>query len=586
MAQQVVVGLIQLGAIVVDETRQDLENSLLRRVRLEYREELMLHPHKLWPWFLRPCTVRILMVADSGIYFNGSDFGLSDLIGILNTPPGPYVRFRVTTAHRTTNDPGLLGDGMPGVHATIGHFAFTPPAFDPNEYDQVWLFGFESSSAGAGWPRPSDQELRAICEFMDAGKGVFATGDHGSLGSKLCGHVPRVRSMRLWFSGAGPLGEPAAPEMADPDRHDTLRAGDEFDNQSDDVPQRIEPVLRRRSAGYVLREVVWPHPLLCGPTGPIRVLPDHGHEGECIIPTDTTREFDFAGYHLVEYPPAVGGGPQPLPEIVAKSRVPAGVVYPGKDPTSPQQFGAISAYDGDLAGVGRVATDATWHHFLNINLTGGATLPAPWDQGFLATDAGEAHFEQIKSYFLNVALWLAPAASRTCMRRVALWYLIWDSRLIEAVTPGERLTLREARLIDLLGIGQHARDAIGRFAGQCQWLEWTLPFIKEFIPIEIFERLRPWPIDGPPEPPSPIPWISEEPLLDLALGGAVVALRDAFPEPDLDISEVERSADEIMRRGAYEALSRATESVDASIRQLDQLAAGLRDLGREERPGS
>ena len=41
-----------------------------------------------------------------------------------------------------------------------------------------------------------------------------------------------------------------------------------------------------------------------------------------------------------------------------------------KPPVRPRCFGAISAYDGDPAGVGRIVCDATWHHFVNINLNG------------------------------------------------------------------------------------------------------------------------------------------------------------------------------------------------------------------------
>src|SRR5258708_34238697 len=51
-----------------------------------------------------------------------------------------------------------------------------------------------SSGGGVG-----DGEIAAIAAFMAAGGGVFATGDHDSIGSEMCGHIPRVRAMRSWY---------------------------------------------------------------------------------------------------------------------------------------------------------------------------------------------------------------------------------------------------------------------------------------------------------------------------------------------------------------------------------------------------
>ena len=46
---------------------------------------------------------------------------------------------------------------------------------------------------------------------MENGGGFFATGDHANLGSPLCGLIPRVRSMRRWWTGAPPPGFNPAP---------------------------------------------------------------------------------------------------------------------------------------------------------------------------------------------------------------------------------------------------------------------------------------------------------------------------------------------------------------------------------------
>ncbi|MDQ3690494.1 MAG: hypothetical protein M3406_10755, partial [Chloroflexota bacterium] len=503
----------------------------------------------------------------------------------------PYVRFEITCAHRDNVSDVQAGVGNPKVARTIKDFRFDNSAhFGRDKYEQVWLFGAESSyDFGAGWTnKPDDTELRAIAEFMDAEGGVFATGDHGALGSALCGFVPRIRSMRMWFAQPGPSGEPAAPDMNSAQRNDTNRPGNppsvgnapvfDFDDQSDDIPQEIEPKMYSRHVGP-LRRVSYPHPLLCGRAGVIRVLPDHPHEGECIEPWELDREFDLAGYHVTEYPAATAGSVRPLPQVVATSRVLAGNNV--KTTTVAQSFGAIGAYDGSLAGVGRVAVDATWHHFININLTGRASFgwpPDPKDVGFLYSTSGQAHYEAIKNYFRNLAVWLAPPASQACMRRCGIWLVIWDHRILEAVTPGLPLRLDRSSFLDVLWVGYHARDVLGRFAGQCQSVEWLLDLIRPIVPIDLLERLHPWP---PLPDPDPSPWLDESLLLDLAIGGAVIALREEFPNPNgVRRRKSEREIDAAMERGARTGLAHGVESLQQSSRHV---AALVDSLGNEQK---
>lgn len=557
---------------------------------LDFRERFTLEPQAFKPWLLRRCTVRILIVADNFIDFDDTDFGLGEFLRALSLSPA-YVRFEVTCAHRS---PGLspiqMGEGRPGVVRTIQGFRFdNADHFSIDQYDQLWLMGSETSERfGPGatdWSnRPTDAELRAISKFMDAGRGVFATGDHGPLGSALGGFVPRVRSMRRWFAEPGPFGEPIAPDMISSERRDTNRpgptAGFDFDDQSDIIPQPIQPVWQRLFISPFLR-VQWPHPLLCGRSGTIMVLPDHPHEGECIprAGIEPDREFDFDGLHIVEYP-TTRAGSRPLPDVIAHSTVLAGNNV--KTPTAAATFGAIGAYDGERAGVGRVVVDATWHHFININLVGQKDfMPTSPEKalGFLAPGGAE-HLAAIEEYFRNIAMWIAPARARACMRRAAIWYLIWDHRLIEAVTPGTPVHLDKATVNDFMWIGKHARDVIGKYAGQCQAVYWILPLLEDLIPIELVERLTPMPIPDLPDPPADaIPWLDEEPLLDLALGGAVVALRDAFPNPnDISVERVEEEADSLMRRGAAVGLQAARESLAIAQRNLVMLGDALQSV--------
>ena len=79
-------------------------------------------------WYL-PCTVRLLLVTDSGGYFDDENFGLGELRRILSASPTPWARFDVTTAHRRSF-----------ASADVTNFRFDTHDLSP--YDQVWLFGF------------------------------------------------------------------------------------------------------------------------------------------------------------------------------------------------------------------------------------------------------------------------------------------------------------------------------------------------------------------------------------------------------------------------------------------------------------
>ena len=78
------------------------------------------------------------------------------------------------------------------------------------DYDMALFFSVEYGDPNTALAA----EAEAIATFMENGGGFFATGDHANLGSTLCGLIPRVRSMRRWWSSNGPNGEPAAPPPA------------------------------------------------------------------------------------------------------------------------------------------------------------------------------------------------------------------------------------------------------------------------------------------------------------------------------------------------------------------------------------
>ena len=566
-------------------TLLDPANQRIRDMIRDRFTDFHLNLHDLRPWYWRPCVVRILMVSDGPLDFSMADFGLRTLVNIIHDTPIAHARFQITVAHRSAFvSDAAVATGEPVVVRSIKGFRFDDAShFASGMYDQVWLFGFDSSfpQANGTWSgAPNDNELKAVSEFMNAGGGLFATGDHGALGSALGGHIPRVRTMRKWFAGPGPFGNDGTPGMSDADRHDTNRIGHDgrtdFDDQSDDVPQPIQPRYFYARWGYN-RRFRWPHPLLCGPMGVIDVMPDHPHEGECVLPYETGRSFNFAGYTIEEWPMNASGN-RVLPQLVSFNSVPAGNTATTKAPTNSATYAGICAYDGDQTSVGRCVTDATWHHFININLVGAIGNADPIKSvGFAASAPGMAALEKVKAYYRNIAVWLSPAATRHCMRNGGIWILLWESRLVEAVTDGLRMPLERADLAVLCDIGRHARDAMGKYASQCQSLIWVLDWIRPFLEKELFRHVDPWPpefekpvpIDGP----DPVPWFDVNPILDAAVGGAILALREEFPNPDAKTGErANKAFDKVVHKGLEHGLHVAMKDFGRSMEMAARFA--------------
>jgi hypothetical protein len=244
---------------------------------------------------------------------------------------------------------------------------------------------------------------------------VFATGDHEDLGARTAKDIPRVRNMRKWSWVEGSNDPSNAPDNRDITRLSTMLSGDDelyqFDDESDVHPQRVY-LNRRTDAGGVGN----PHPLMQvknseGRNVGIVHIPDHPHEGECLIPEDLETTFQLDGEDKREWPLEIGGGGTVSPEIVAKSMSHGGIGF-GKQALLPQEFIAIAAYDGHRGGVGRVVTDATWHHFLDINIDGTGRN----DRGFYGlqnpdrTDRPE--LVRLRQHWRNLAEWLMPLEGR------------------------------------------------------------------------------------------------------------------------------------------------------------------------------
>lgn len=528
------------------------------------------------PIFLRPCRVKILMLVDTGISYNQFYFGLSEALDTLRLNPEYWVKFDITRAHRQTDPnkptPGSAAEALYAPH--FENFQFTQPGFDIDDYDQVWFFGFNSgqstTSPGPGLAPTAltDAELEILFRWMDRGGGVFATGDHATLGASLCSRIPRVRNMRKWTAADG------VPPASGATRHDTLLKGHDnpataidessrytFDDESDDVPMKIRPrwYHHHHCAHPHVHWHHWywpyfhahsPHPLLCGEDGVIDILPDHPHEGEVVTPSNLNQTLSFGSYVNVREYPDLAGSPL-APEVVAWARVQNDHtnVNSFKGTANGKEFGAIGAYEGHCVDVGRVVVDSTWHHWFDVNLTGrmnfGSDNPGSTDDprklnGFNDTPAGQAALARIRNYFRNIAIWLAPSAKQTCMVKRALWGSLVRYPLVE------ELHLK----LPLWEIGHHAIDALGRYAGQCNVRRWWPILVRELSLPKLFdpERLT-----------TPVEGLNM--LDEFVLGGILremLAAKEKAPDLRPDDTQLQRLA----QRGAAEGLKAFTSHLE------------------------
>ncbi|MFB3386906.1 hypothetical protein [Flavobacterium sp. LAR06] len=526
--------------------------KLLRKIDIIRPE--VLKPFFPGRWLWKRCNVKVLIVADGGLNFGTGAFGLSEFLTTFNElQKSTWYNYQVTLGHRSStpfSNPNKL------VVATIPSFNFVSSVM-LNNFDQVWLFGIDP---GSGLP---SNELAVVEAFMNNGGGLFATGDHGSLGSSLCSNIPRVKDMRHWADfGINEVG------MTQPRRNDTNRpkTGDAtslyFDNQSDNIPQNIS--VRIFGTGL-------PHPLLSikksvRPTGLIDIMPDHPHEGECKPETSFTANGITVSTQNIATSFVLGG-----------STVGGGA----KALTIPHSFSSIAVWDGRLAKVGRIVVDSTWHHFVNVNLNGvGSTFNGddiPGIQSGLTT----ADFSVIRQYFMNIALWITKSKLILCLRRYVWYELLKDSQLIEASLNNPIEGRENISIADLNSIGALAEEILSE--------KYSPAFARDFL-IEALEPVNPnlayklniWKPDNPEkvrkiEDKYYQPWVNLDFILHTAIGAGFIALRD--DKIISDENAIEKDLDSIIdvfNRGVQFGFDKSVKNLGESINSLsDELKIRL-----------
>lgn len=361
---------------------------------------------------------KVLIVLDGDFRFseNGPtrDFTYTALVDALVS-----AGHQVTKAHRQS-------DGSANIQSF--NFATSGNLLD---YDVIWLLGRQGRnlpppSSDSSGPGISDAEIAAIAQFMAAGGGVFATGDHDSIGAEMCGHIPRIRAMRSWYGvgdGASPM-PPSFPRnfpVFTTGRADSTQrnpggdyGGDTsfvwFQNQSDIVPQPITPTSSPA------------HPILRRGGSDITIYPDHMHEGNTlgeVMGYDYTQSLSFAGESFVEFPSIAGH--REIPQVIAtgqslahSSRMATNNTVLDSAIAGVKTINTLSVYDGRVAGVGRIVTGSTFHHYIDINLTGDSDVtPAvgvrvgPNAQKGHGFNDVPATFADIKTVYANITNWLA-----------------------------------------------------------------------------------------------------------------------------------------------------------------------------------
>ena len=227
---------------------------------------------------------------------------------------------------------------------------------DTSDFDQLWLFAVD---VGDGL---TSDDCAAIGRFRRSGRGLLATRDHMDLGSSLC--------------TLGGVGEAHYFHTRNQDPDVSKRRRDDPDTTNIDWPNFHSGA----NGDFQQVEIVGePHPVLVNadsPTGLIRYLPSHPHEGGVGAPEGQD----------------------------------ARVILRGKSQATGQSFNISVAFEAGEQG-GAAIAESTFHHFADYNWD-----PHLGSPSFVSEPPGDGlkrHPEAMADthrYALNIANWLSDAS--------------------------------------------------------------------------------------------------------------------------------------------------------------------------------
>lgn len=224
---------------------------------------------------------------------------------------------------------------------------------DETEFDELWLFAVDD---GDGL---TPEDCGGITRFRQAGRGLFVTRDHMDVGSSLC--------------SLGGVGKAHYFHTRNPDPDQSRRVTDDPFSTNISWPNFHSGA----NGDFQAVAIVAPtHPVLAdpdSPTGAIRFLPAHPHEGAVDAPDDE----------------------------------PARVIARGKSKVTGRSFNLAVAFEPSIQG-GPAVAQSTFHHFADYNWDTRLGCPSfvtePPGNGMRTEQQAlrDAH-----RYSVNVALWLA-----------------------------------------------------------------------------------------------------------------------------------------------------------------------------------
>jgi hypothetical protein len=387
-------------------------------------------------------TIKILLYTDDPDDVtpedSRKDFGLVKMLEHLKAREPAFANFCIKWVSRNSSNQTHADQKLDDVlerERKTGH-----------PFEEIWFFGLHQANKkkvsfgvfrGGPESELTENEVSALRLWMEArggdktvGGGILMAGDHnhprpkdttpstnpscpGSAAEAFLGRgraigrcVPRAGLLRKWE------GEPTNRSQ---DSHNTIvNSG----LQTDKFPQEL--ILINVDANGNPYPSGQPHPIFSFKADRwIKFFPDHSHEGEVFEPKNFDDEL---------WPKQI------RPHVVAR----------GTDRLHAQLVDLVVTYNGDLADVGRIVADSSWHHYFNINVRP-FSHPAP--EGSPA--------DQIGQFYANLAIWLAPRRSRINMALAMLWRLANSTALMEP-------------LGDVWNIGREASSILLQVGSTCE----------------------------------------------------------------------------------------------------------------------